>query len=80
MQYDPRYFEYRTRVAVQVARLAELLEQWERWDVDQLLPPRERTVAQPAVGGRDALSVLHRALLQELYDLEARAPTAAARP
>ena len=71
-----RRFEYRTRVAVKVARLADLLEQWEQWDVDQLLPPKERTRTQPPIGGREALSVLHRALLTELHDLDAQAQEA----
>jgi len=73
MQYDKGQFEYRTRVAVKVARLADLLEQWDNWDVDQLLPPAERSLARPPVSGREALTVLHRALLAELYDLDAAA-------
>ena len=68
-----RHFEYRTRVAVKVARLADLLEQWDRWELDQLLPPRERSVPQPQIGGREALGVVHRALLTELQDLDAQA-------
>jgi len=65
-----RHLRYRTHVAAQVSRLARLLEEWEAWDVDQLLPPAERRRQQPPLGGRDALSVLHRALLDELHDLD----------
>ena len=74
MQNGARHFEYRTRVAVKVARLADLLEQWDDWDVDQLLPPAERRLARPPIGGREALRVLHRALLTELHDLDAKVP------
>ena len=63
-------YSHRARVAATVARLADLLEEWERWEIDQLLPPKERHLARPE-GDRSALSVVHQALLTELQDLDA---------
>jgi hypothetical protein len=53
-----------------MARLAALLDAWDAWEVDQVLPPAERRLERPPEGGREALSVLHRALLDELHDLD----------
>ena len=81
MQNGVRHFEYRRRVAEKVVRLADLLEQWDAWDVDQLLPPAERSQVPRPMAGREALVVLHRALLTELQDLDAAAQSAGwARP
>ena len=71
MQNGSEHFEYRAQVAKKVERLADLLEAWDAWEIDQLLPPRERRLSQPPIGGREALSVLHHALLTELHDLDA---------
>ena len=79
MQSGAGRFEYRARVAAKLARLADLLKQWDDWDVDQLLPPAERSLAAPPIGGREALRVLHHALLTELQDLDARAVAQARR-
>jgi hypothetical protein len=76
MQNGVRHFEYRRRVADKVARLADLLDEWDDWDVDQLLPPAERSLEKPPIGGREALRVLHHALLTELQDLDAAAQSA----
>jgi hypothetical protein len=65
-----RHLAYRTRVAAQVARLAALLDAWDEWDADQLLPPAERRIVKAPEGGREAVSVLHHALLSELHDLD----------
>ncbi len=62
-------------MAATVARLADLLEEWERWEIDQLLPPKERHVTRPD-GDRSALAVVHQALLTELQDLDAAAQVA----
>jgi len=73
-----RHLAYRARVAAQVARLAALLDAWDAWDVDQLLPPAERRLDRPPEGGREALQVLHQALLSELHDLDGPPPPDAA--
>jgi hypothetical protein len=72
MQYQ-RHTEYRSQLTAKLARLADLLDQWEAWDAEQHLPPAQRRVTQPPISGRESLSVLHRAALAELHDLDGAA-------
>ena len=65
-----RHLAYRAHVAARVARLAALLEAWDEWDVDQLLPPAERRIKRAPEGGREALNVVYHALRSELDDLD----------
>lgn len=70
MQYaDYKHLRHRAYVSAQVRRLAALLDQWDDWEIDQLLPPAERRLTRPPSAGKEAVSVLHRALMAELHDL-----------
>jgi hypothetical protein len=73
MQYaERRRPEYRARLTAKVAWLADLLDQWDAWDAQQHLPVALQRGGRPPVPGREALSVLHRAAMAELHDLNGR--------
>ena len=61
----------RAQVTKHLARLAEMLRQWDVWEADQHLPPAERALARPPEGSREALHAVHHALFCELHDLDA---------
>lgn len=63
----------RAQVVKHLARLADLLGQWDDWEADRLLPPKERRFSRPPGGSRATIETLHHALFSELHDLDAAA-------
>ena len=67
------HLQRRAQVRRHLARLSDLLEAWDAWETDRLLPPAERQLSRPPEGNRGPLEALHPALVTELHDLDAAA-------